>query len=84
MCFIPIVKFILWVYSFHLFDNYGFKEVIEMIQALPELKKRVAYMPSINSPCELRDKWQKIIDAGYRMKTSSKNDIQENLNNVIW
>jgi hypothetical protein len=62
-----------------LISTYGFENVINMIRAIPELKSRVAYMPSITTPCELRDKWQKVGDAIGREKVKSNNAEQ-----VLW
>ena len=67
-----------------LISSYGYENVIAMIRAIPELKSRVAYMPSVTTPCELRDKWQKIGDAIGREKVNKKNDIISNLQSVIW
>jgi hypothetical protein len=67
-----------------LIENYGFEKVKEMIQILPELKNKVAYLPSITTPCELRDKWQKVGDAITRESTIGRNKLKENINNIIY
>ena len=67
-----------------LIDNYGFESVINIITAIPELKTKVEYMPSVTTPCELRDKWQKIADAIQRSQVNKISKMQENLNSVIW
>ena len=47
-----------------LIQEYSYEKVIQMIQTIPKIKN-IPYMPSVTTPCELRDKWQKIIDAAY-------------------
>lgn len=65
-------------------ETYGYDKVIEMIQIIPTLKMTVPYFPSVTTPCELRDKWQKIIDAVNRSKVNKESKIADNLANVIW
>jgi len=67
-----------------LIKEYTFEKVIELILWLPKLKASVPYMPSVTTPCELRDKWQKIMDAIQRHKVNKKDKIKENLENVVW
>jgi len=51
-----------------LITEYGFEIVKNVIQALPTMKSKIPYFPSITTPCELRDKWVKIKDAIDREK----------------
>lgn len=67
-----------------LIKEYSYEKVIELIRWLPKLKENIPYMPSVTTPCELRDRWQKIIDAVQRARVSKKNKIKENLANVVW
>lgn len=62
-----------------LISTYGFENVINMIRAIPELKLKISYMPSITTPCELRDKWQKVGDAIGRERVKNNNQEQ-----VLW
>lgn len=54
-----------------LIKEYGFDKVIQMIQTLPKIKS-IPFMPSITTPCELRDKWTKVIDAISRERNKQK------------
>lgn len=54
-----------------LLEEYGYEKVIQMIQTLPKIKN-IPYMPSITTPCELRDKWQKVIDSVARERSKQK------------
>lgn len=51
-----------------LINEYGLEETIKAIKILPLLRKKISYLPSITTPCELRDKWTKISDAVNREK----------------
>ena len=62
-----------------LIKEYGLDKVIQMIQTIPKLKT-LPYMPSVTTPCELRDKWHKIIDAVNRERVIQKSKVKE----VIW
>lgn len=55
-----------------LIEEYGYDVVIKIIQSLPMLKSKVPYFPSVTTPCELRDKWQKMKDAVDREKIKNK------------
>lgn len=67
-----------------LIQEYTFEKAVELIRLLPRLKSSIPYMPSITTPCELRDKWQKVMDAIQRYKVSGKNKAKENLASVMW
>ena len=67
-----------------LIDNYSYEKVIERIQIIPSLKTSVPYFPSITTPCELRDKWQKAVDSVNRIKLNRSSKVAENLANIIW
>jgi biotin operon repressor len=54
-----------------LLEEYGYEKVIQMIQTLPKIKS-IPYMPSVTTPCELRDKWQKVIDSVARERSKQK------------
>ena len=54
-----------------LIEEYQYEKVIQMIQTIPKLKS-LPYMPSITTPCELRDKWQKVIDTVKREREKQK------------
>lgn len=51
-----------------LITEYGLELVLQVIQAIPHLKAKLPYMPSVTTPVELRDKWVKIKDAVARNK----------------
>lgn len=51
-----------------LITEYGLELVLQVIQAIPHLKAKLPYMPSVTTPVELRDKWVKIKDAVQRNK----------------
>lgn len=51
-----------------LISEYGLELVLQVIRALPTLKAKIPYMPSVTTPVELRDKWVKIKDAVARNK----------------
>jgi hypothetical protein len=51
-----------------LITEYGLNLVVQVIQAIPLLKAKLPYMPSVTTPVELRDKWVKIKDAIQRNK----------------
>ena len=55
-----------------LIDEYGYENVIKVIQSLPALRLKVPYLPSVTTPCELRDKWQKMKDAVDRERNKNK------------
>lgn len=55
-----------------LIEEYGLERVVASIEAIPSLKKKVSYFPSITTPCELRDKWVKVADAVERHKLQNK------------
>lgn len=67
-----------------LIEEYTFEKAVDLIRLLPRLKNSIPYMPSITTPCELRDKWQKVMDAIQRYKVSGKSKAKENLANVVW
>lgn len=62
-----------------LIENYEFENVIKIIDFIISNRGKLKYLPSITTPCELRDKWQKIGD----MVARNSADLQEKLNNVI-
>lgn len=51
-----------------LISEYGLELVLQVIKAIPVLKAKIPYMPSVTTPVELRDKWVKIKDAIGREK----------------
>jgi hypothetical protein len=51
-----------------LISEYGLDLVTQVIKAIPILKQKLPYMPSVTTPVELRDKWVKIKDAVQRNK----------------
>jgi len=55
-----------------LIDEYGYENVVKVIQSIPVLRARVPYLPSVTTPCELRDKWQKMKDAVDRERNKNK------------
>jgi len=55
-----------------LIEEYGLETVLASIEAIPTLKKKVSYFPSITTPCELRDKWVKVNDAVERHQLQNK------------
>lgn len=67
-----------------LIETYGFEIVLEMIRVIPQLKSTVPYFPSVTTPCELRDKWQKIGDAVTRSKVKRKAEVIDALDSVIY
>lgn len=60
-----------------LISEYGLDLVIRVIHVIPSLKAQIAYMPSVTTPVELRDKWVKIKDAVEREKAKAKNKTPE-------
>ena len=60
-----------------LLEEYGFDLVVQVIHAIPSLKAKIAYMPSVTTPVELRDKWVKIKDAVGRERAKAKDKIPE-------
>ena len=60
-----------------LLDEYGFDLVVQVIHAIPSLKAKIAYMPSVTTPVELRDKWVKIKDAVGRERAKAQDKIPE-------
>lgn len=54
-----------------LIQEYSYEKVIQMVQTIPKIKN-IPYMPSVTTPCELRDKWQKVIDAVHRERNKQK------------
>lgn len=63
-----------------LLDEYGMEQVHKMIHFIITSKGKVKYLPSITSPFELQEKWQKVLDTFSRKVV----DQNEKLNNVIW
>jgi len=57
-----------------LIKEYGLIETIKAIKVLPLLRQRISYLPSITTPCELRDKWTKISDAVNREKLKKEKE----------
>ncbi len=55
-----------------LIEQYGFEKVLEVIDAIPQIKKTIAYFPSITTPLELQEKWVKAFDAVERHKLQNK------------
>lgn len=60
-----------------LLEEYGFDLVVQVIHAIPSLKAKIAYMPSVTTPVELRDKWVKIKDAVGRERAKAQDKIPE-------
>lgn len=60
-----------------LLEEYGFDLVVQVIHAIPSLKAKIAYMPSVTTPVELRDKWMKIKDAVTREKAKARDKVPE-------
>jgi DNA-binding PadR family transcriptional regulator len=63
-----------------LVKEYGLQKVIEMIDFIASSRGKIKYLPSITSPYDLQEKWQKVIDV-FNRKLADNN---EKLNNVIW
>ncbi len=45
-----------------LIQEYGFDEVIAMVGAIVAARGKVQYLPSVTTPAELKDKWQKVLN----------------------
>lgn len=54
-----------------LINEYGLDLVMQVIHAIPHLKAKLPYMPSVTTPVELLDKWVKIRDAIGREKAKA-------------
>lgn len=67
-----------------LIDTYTFEVVMQTIEAIPTIKDNVSYFPDITTPCELRDKWQKAINATKRESIKNNSKVNENMKNMIW
>ncbi len=64
-----------------LIEEYGLKKVLEVIAILPQTNQ-IPYIPKINSPYELKEKWQKLSDA---LKSKKKqNEIDTKPKWKIW
>ena len=63
-----------------LIKEYGLDKVLKMIAFIEVSRGNVKYLPSITSPFELKEKWQKVMDTANRNKADQK----EKLDNVIW
>lgn len=62
-----------------LINEYGAEMVFKVIAVLPKTNK-ISYMPRINSPYDLKEKWVKLQDA----MINKKQELLKSNNNVIW
>ena len=54
-----------------LIENYGFKEIMKVIDLLPQIKG-MKYMPTITTPLQLRDKYEQLKTAMLREKATQE------------
>lgn len=63
-----------------LIKEYSMENVLKMINFYVLARGKVKYLPSISTPCELRDKWQKLQDLFARKNAEN----EEAKNGVLW
>lgn len=63
-----------------LIQEYTFETVVQVIRFYVLARGKVKYLPSISTPCELRDKWSKL--QGLIERKNAENS--EAINNVVW